>query len=171
MFEQEFSQVKQALDAAQNIALISHKGPDGDTVGSNLALRSALKAMGKNAVSFAKDPIPMSLQFLHGTENFYSELNPNEFDLFIAIDCGADYMMKFDEVDFSNKNLINIDHHPSNERFGTINVVNDKAAATACIIYFLIEYLGVQITRDIATYLLTGLYTDTGSFRHSNTTP
>lgn len=169
MYQQEFQQIKTLIDNAHSIAIISHKGPDGDTVGSNLALQKTLTSLGKNAVSFAKDPIPLSLDFLPGASAFRTDLNPEQFDLFIAIDCGASYMMKYDEVDFSGKTLINIDHHPSNENFGQINLVDPGAAAVATMIYFFIEFLGEKITRDIAICLLTGLYTDTGSFRHSNT--
>lgn len=170
MYEKEFQQIKGLIDQANNIALLSHKSPDGDTVGANLALQKALRYLGKNVQSFARDPIPLGLQFMPGSDEFRPDLKEHEFDLFIAIDCGASYMLKYDHIDFSKKTLINIDHHPSNEKFGQVNLVDDKAAATVSIIYFFLEYLGVPITRDIATCLLTGLYTDTGSFRHSNTT-
>jgi len=153
---------------ASNIAIISHKGPDGDTTGSNLALKEALTQLNKNVTSFAKDPLPIGLQFLPGADTFLSEFNPHDFDLIIALDCGASYMMKFD-FDLKAKPLINIDHHPSNEHFGQVNLVDEKAAAVSEIMYFLIEYLGAKITPSIATCLLTGLYTDTGSFKHSNT--
>ncbi|MFA6528619.1 MAG: DHH family phosphoesterase [Candidatus Gracilibacteria bacterium] len=163
---QEFEQIKNLIRASHNIAIISHKGPDGDTVGSNLALKHALTAMGKNAVSFAKDPIPLSVSFLSGSNEFQTELNAQEFDMIIAMDCGASYMMKYE---FTHPQIVNIDHHPSNDFFGLINVVDSKMAATVSIIYFLLEYLGANITPEIATCLLNGLYSDTGSFRHSNT--
>ncbi len=175
-YEQEFRQIKQLLEKATSIAIISHKGPDGDTIGASLALNQALTALGKNVVSFAKDPIPLSTVFLPGAEQVQTDLNPADFDLFIAVDCGAAYMMKYELdhpelLDHNKTTLINIDHHPSNEHFGSVNIVNPEATATVTIIFFLLEYLGTKITPDIATCLLNGLYSDTGSFKHSNTGP
>ncbi len=175
-YENEFRQITGLIEKATNIAIISHKNPDGDTVGANLALMQALKSLGKNAISFAKDPIPLSTEFLPDASEIKSDLDPTQFDLFIALDCGAAYMMKYeiDHPQLLNRNsttLINIDHHPSNEHFGDVNIVDPEAAATCAIIYFLIEFLGVKINRNMATCLLNGLYSDTGSFRHSNTDP
>lgn len=163
---QEFEQIKNLILRSNNIAIISHKGPDGDTIGANLALKHTLKNMGKNVTSFAHDPIPLSISFLKDANKFRTDLNPQEFDLIIAVDCGASYMMKFE---FTHSQLVNIDHHPSNDFFGLINIVDPQMAATVSIIYFLLEYLNTPITPDIATCLLNGLYSDTGSFRHSNT--
>ena len=163
---QEFEQIKNLIQRSQNIAIISHKGPDGDTIGANLALRQALLNMGKNAISFARDPIPLNSSFLKGADEFRTDFNPDEFDMVIAVDCGASYMMKYE---FTHPYLVNIDHHPSNDSFGLINVVDPQMAATVAIVYFLLEYLGAQITKEIATCLMNGLYSDTGSFRHSNT--
>ncbi len=175
-YDREFQQIKELVENATNIAIISHKNPDGDSVGANLALKNALKSLGKNAVSFAKDPIPASTEFLKGALEFQTELNPGEFDLVFAVDCGAAYMMKYEIdhpelLDKSKTMLINIDHHPSNEHFGVVNVVDPSAAATVAIVFFLIQYLGAKITPEIATCLMNGLYSDTGSFRHSNTDP
>jgi len=171
---QEFAQIKELITRSHNIAIISHKNPDSDTIGANLALKFGLKSIGKNAESFAKDPVPINLQFIPGVETIKNSITPSSFELIFAIDCGAAYMMKFEKehpeiLDPSKTTLINIDHHPSNENFGVINIVDTKAAATVSIIYFLLEYLGIQITRDMATCLLNGLYGDTGSFKHSNT--
>lgn len=175
-YENEFRQIKDLIEKATNIAIISHKNPDGDTIGANLALTHALRSVGKNAISFAKDPAPAATGFLPGVSNIRSELNPSEFDLFIALDCGAAYMMRYEIehpelLDRSQTTLINIDHHPSNEHFGNVNVVDPEASATSALIYFLIESLGILINRDIATCLMNGLYSDTGSFKHSNTDP
>jgi len=171
---QEFAQIKELIARSSNIAIISHKGPDSDTIGASLALKMGLESIGKNVESFAKDPIPTNLQFLPKADTIKNAINPSSFDIIFAIDCGAAYMMKFEKdypeiLDPSKTILINIDHHPSNENFGVINIVDTTASATVSIIYFLLEYLGIQITRDIATCLLNGLYGDTGSFRHSNT--
>lgn len=171
---QEFAQIKELITKSHNVAIISHKSPDSDTVGASLALKLGLKSVGKNAESFAKDSIPANLQFLPEAATIKNTINPSLFDIIFAIDCGAAYMMKFEKdhpeiLNPSKTILVNIDHHPSNENFGTINIVDTSSAATVSIIYFLLEHLGIQITRDIATCLLNGLYGDTGSFKHSNT--
>jgi len=163
------------LREANNILIFSHRGPDGDTIGANLALRQALQEQwGKSVTSACVDPPPAYGQIIKGAYEYVNDFDPKEYDLFIAVDCGADYMTKFNEskpeIFDGSVPLINIDHHPSNNRFGTHNLVHDEAAAAVFTVYHLLNYFEFKITRDIATALLLGLYYDTGSFMHSNTT-
>lgn len=172
--QKAFLQAKEAIESAQNIVVITHKKPDGDALGSACALSLLLKNKGKNAVIACVDPAPEFLQFLPGLDNLSQNFNPDDFDLIVTVDCGAVYMSKFHEkygdlFDTSKRKILNIDHHPSNECFGTINIIETSAASTSLILYTWFQFLKVEIKREIATCLLTGIYTDTGSFMHSNT--
>ena len=172
---EQLQEIKNLLQAANRIVIISHRGPDGDTLGANLALKHALKQWGKEAISACADAPPEYSFMLNGIFEFVNDFDLANTDLVIAMDCGAHYLMKFDETkpELLEKKipLINIDHHPSNDYFGTHNLVNPDAAACALILYDLLLQWGFTITRDMATALMMGLYYDTGSFMHSNTTP
>ena len=106
-------------------------------------------------------------------QSFKQEFVIEDFDLVFILDCGADYMTNFQETcpALFDKSMpvINIDHHPSNDNYGTINVVKHEACSTTRIIYEIFQILDWPINRNIATCLLTGIFTDTGSFMHSNT--
>lgn len=172
---EQLHDIKTLLQTAHRIVIISHRGPDGDTLGANLALKHALKQWGKNVISACVDAPPEYSFMLDGIFEFVNDFDLANIDLVIAVDCGAHYLMKFDETkpELLEKKipLINIDHHQSNDRFGTHNLVDDEAAACALILYDLLIEWGFTITRDMATALMMGLYFDTGSFMHSNTTP
>lgn len=174
--EAEFLKAKNLLAGARKIVIISHRGPDGDTVGSNLALRLALKYQwNKNIISACVDSAPGYCDFLPEVNEFKTDFDRNDSDALVFVDCGASYMSKFHEKKsdlFSGiPPVINIDHHASNDNFGQINIVNSDAASATQILYSFLKFCGFKITRDIATCLLNGLYFDTGSFMHSNTTP
>lgn len=165
---------KKLMQNAANILIISHKNPDADTVAANVAMKIALMQIGKNVRCACADPIPESYDFLPGYNNFITEINLADYDLVITVDVGAHYLLKYHEthpdiLDKEKINLINIDHHPSNDNFGSVNIVVDTAAATCLILNTLLQELGFEITRDMATCLLSGIYYDTGSFMHSNT--
>ncbi len=178
-----FSQAQQTLEKARRIIILSHRHPDGDTIGSNLGLRFALERIGKSVTSACIDPLPENSLFLHGADYFVNDFRPEDFDLFITVDCGAHYMTRFHEkypeilprgqkkLGKKETPLINIDHHASNDFFGTVNIVDPEAASATQIVYLFLNFLHSQISRDIATALLHGLYFDTGSFMHSNVTP
>ncbi len=169
----EFQKAKNALMGAQKICIISHRRPDGDAVGSNVALKMALENVGKEVVSACVDPVPEDSVFLKGAADFVTDFDYEDFDAIVSVDCGGLKLVSFHEKKpkiLSGKiPFINIDHHESNEHFGTINVVDPEACATAFILYFFFEQCGWEITIDIATALLHGVYFDTGSLMHSNT--
>ena len=162
----------EAIQKARKIVLITHKNPDGDAVGSALAMYEILKNMQKEPTVFCVDPWPNSFYFLPNNEELVHAFDPNEFDLAIILDCGATYMSDIHEtheqIFYGRYPLINIDHHASNDDFGRWNLVDTEAASTTEILTDIFEYLGWKITPRVATCLLTGLYTDTGSLRHSN---
>ncbi len=172
----EFFEAKKLLGAARKIIILSHRGPDGDTVGSNLAMRLALKHQwNKEVVSACIDPPPANCDFLPEVHEYVRDFDRGWADVIVTVDCGAHYMTKFHETKpdlFSGKPpVINIDHHASNDFFGQVNIVDSGAASATQIVYYFLKYCGLTIDRKIATCLLNGLYYDTGSFMHSNTTP
>jgi len=169
----EFFKAKKALLEANNICIISHRSPDGDAVGSNLALRLGLQSVGKNVVSACVDPVPKNSDFLKDADTFVTDFNYEDFDVIVSVDCGALKLVKFtetkSEILTGPKPFINFDHHESNNNFGTINPVDPHACATCFIMYKFFVFCGWKITIDVATCLLHGIYFDTGSLMHSNT--
>ncbi len=168
-------QIKKAFEKAEKLLIITHKKPDGDALGSSCGLYIALKNAGKNVQMACVDSAPNFLAFLPNIEKLQNDFILEEYDTIIVLDCGAYYMSKYHEkypniFEKTQRTIINIDHHPSNDLFGTINLVVPEAASTSFLIHKLLEFLELKITKEIATCLLTGIYTDTGSFMHSNTT-
>ncbi|MEK7524177.1 MAG: DHH family phosphoesterase [Patescibacteria group bacterium] len=171
-----YAPAKELLQKAQKIIIISHRGPDGDTVGANLALRHALKYQwNKEVISACVDAPPASADFLPEFKEYVQDFDQYWADLIVTVDCGAKSMVKFHEKKpelFSGTPpVINIDHHASNDFFGAINIVDPDSAAACQIVYGFMKFCGLTINRHIATCLLHGLYYDTGSFMHSNTSP
>lgn len=170
-----YRDIQKALEKSGNILIITHKKPDGDALGSTCGLHQALKLIEKKSTMACIDEAPEYLKFLPGIDELQHDFNLEKYDVLITLDCGAFYMSKFHEKHenlFSQekRTVINIDHHPSNDFFGTINLVDTQAASTSIIIYRLLQFFQIPLTREIASCLLTGIYTDTGSFMHSNTT-
>ncbi|MBU0667526.1 bifunctional oligoribonuclease/PAP phosphatase NrnA [Patescibacteria group bacterium] len=163
--------IYKTLQKAQKIAIISHRHPDPDTLCSNLALRVLLEKMGKDVTSACVDPVPENCLFLPELKTFVDDFDPKDFDLFISVDAGSTAQAAFPEKypSILKKNFINIDHHPSNDHYGTLPLVMEDAASTTLIIYELFGMWNEEITIETATFLLFGLYFDTGSFMHSNT--
>lgn len=152
--------------------LASHKDPDGDAIGSLLALGEALMLSGKEVVLFNEGPIADSMAFLAGSEKIVDRFNPeSEFDALFVLDCGT-----FERLGgiYSNighiKPLINIDHHGSNSQFGDVNFVDSNSSSVGEIIYRLIQVADLPMSKNIAEDLFVAIQTDTGSFRYENTT-
>lgn len=163
----------QAINQAQNIVIISHRSPDPDAIGSNLALRMALAQSGKKILSACVDKIPSNCEFLAQAVNYDCAINLDQADLLISVDCGSKAQVAFESIYpgiFQAKPFINIDHHASNDFYGTINLVYTNLSSTCEIVYNLFKIWKIELTPTISTCLLFGLYYDTGSFMHSNTT-
>ncbi len=165
------NKIYETLQKARKIVIISHRNPDPDTLGSNMAIRILLEQMGKEVTSACVDPIPEHCLFLPELKTFTKDFNPKDFDLFISVDAGSESQAVFPEKypDILTTNFINIDHHPSNNNYGTLPLVISNAASTTLIIHELFKLWNKEVTEKIATFLLFGLYFDTGSFMHSNT--
>ena len=152
--------------------MASHVKPDGDTLGAGLALGLALKQMGKRVGYFQQDPVPRNLRFLPDSQ-FVSRSVP--------ADLPQDALWVFcDMSDFTRageflppmrrENMLDIDHHLANSRFGKLNYILESEASTGTCVLRILRALGVSITPDIATCILTTIMTDTGAFMHTNTT-
>ena len=170
-----YTELCQAIEKHHNFVVISHFRPDGDAIGSTLALGLALRALGKEVQLWNADPCPARYSFLQGSELLQPvpPALPQEVDCFICVDTGDikrvgdDGMARFNEAPYT----INIDHHETNTHYADLNVVKGDYAACGCIIAELIEALGTPLTRAMAEALYAAISTDTGSFQYSNTTP
>ena len=173
MFEEQFIQAKKLIDQAHKILSISHKRPDGDTLGASLAHYFGLKQLGKEVDMACIDEIPERYAFLPGINRIIHEFNFRDYDLIIVSDAGASYMtnyhLKYPDIFKGDVPVLNIDHHASNDNFGTCNLVDVNSASATVLIYKFFQFLGIKITPAIATAILTGIYNDTGSLMHSNT--
>lgn len=173
--EKKARYIGQMITQAQKIAIISHRNPDGDTSGSGLALRDVLLRQGKYVLNVCGDQLPSAFQFLPDASCYVDNFDPSYFDLIITVDAATKAQTGFHEklpgLFSGNIPLINIDHHISNELFGTLNLVVSDACSTAAVMWNIFDILDWRISPDAATCLLNGVMTDTGSFQHSNTTP
>ncbi|MFH0833951.1 MAG: bifunctional oligoribonuclease/PAP phosphatase NrnA [Patescibacteria group bacterium] len=171
----QIAELENALLAARKILLLTHKNPDGDALGSLLALYQVLLKAGRDVVAACHDPAPAILKFLPESEKIATEFDAREFDLVIVLDCGDLHQTGFDktksELFDGSRKLVKIDHHPVASEFGEIQIVHPEFCATSSILTKIFELLEIPISPDVATCLLCGISTDTGSFRHSNTKP
>lgn len=155
------------LRGANRIALVSHRDPDPDTIGSALALGLGLESLGKRVSWHCADPVPEQQRFLHGSDRFTQDPPPEDVDLVVTVDFGSVDRAKFALP--ARPTLVNIDHHASNDNFGTANLVDVTAAASAELVSRVIDALGIKWTPDMATAALVGIMTDTGSFQFPST--
>jgi len=159
------------LRQAPSVALVSHVSPDGDCIGTMLAVGLALEKLGKEAIFFNPDPVPRNLRFLPGAERVKASLQGLRAPVLLFVDCTDIERTGIDkELIPADTLILNLDHHVSNRAFGRWNWVEPGASATGELAYFLIRELPVKMDQDIATNLYTAIVTDTGSFQYSNTT-
>jgi bifunctional oligoribonuclease and PAP phosphatase NrnA len=161
--------IKHDIEESRRVLVTSHIRPDGDAIGSSLALALALLDFGKQVQVVLSDGLPASFKHLPGSELIKRRAEGN-FDLIISVDC-SDLKRVGKALDGYRSPDIVIDHHATTEGFGRLNLVDPDAAATASVLVRYMSNWGLQITTRIAANLLTGLVTDTLGFRTSNTTP
>jgi phosphoesterase RecJ-like protein len=169
--QQQLNDVAKALLEAKRIAIISHKNPDGDTLGSQLALGGALKELGKDVVLYNKDKVASKFNFIAGADQVAQYHDGMELpETVVFVDCAEPQLAGFTVEDdvLMGKTIINIDHHASNKHYGKWNYVVSTAGANCQNIYHVIGAIGGTITKEIATALYTGLSTDTGNFMFDN---
>ena len=158
------------INQAETIAILTHENPDGDAMGSSLAMYHALKAYGKNPDIIIPEHSKV-FNCLPGIENLKVQSDIEHYDLAIALDCATVKMLNGFASYFENaKTKVCIDHHSTNTMFGDYNYVNPDAPACAQILLVILEYFGIEITKDIGTCILTGIITDTGGFKYQGVT-
>ncbi len=164
--------LKKTIDQCYSFIVASHVDPEGDAIGSSLALYYALKGLGKKVCVYNESGVPRILKFLPGAEFIVKSLESvNEYDAIFVVDCGdIDRLGKL-KNNLEKLKIINIDHHSTNDSFGHLNFVDRNAAAAGEVVYDLLKKLGITFTREIATNLYTAVVVDTGSFRYASTTP
>jgi len=149
------------------ILLASHENPDGDTIGSALALYHFLKKKGKNVKVGCKDTVPYFLDFLPGAEDYIKLPTHEEFDLIVVVDASSLQRLN---ATIKGKQFMRVDHHRGGDFYGEHDLVDAEAPATASVVYYLLKNWDEEaIDTDIATCIYTGLVTDTGFFVNSNT--
>lgn len=174
MISDDIALAVEAIQGASQLALACHVGPDGDALGSLMAMHHLCRANGKASVASWPEPFIVAphYQFIPGLQ---LATKPGDFpaapDVMLTFDCGSlSRLGGLQDTATAAKQLIVIDHHASNDRYGSINVIDPDAAATAVLVRTLATALGWELTRDAAICLYTGLVTDTGRFQYSNTT-
>lgn len=159
------------INEYDNIFICSHVQPDGDNIGSTLALYMAIKKKKENVKVVKTDEIPSDYLFLPNIQVFKEYSLDEQVDLFISLDSSdVERLGPGKELLKKAKKIINIDHHVTNNGFGDINIVLPSASATGEIVYKFIKHMNAEIDKDIATCLYTAISTDTGRFMYSNTT-
>lgn len=165
--------ILESLKESSHLLLLTHVRPDGDAIGSLLAMGRALSLMGKKVSLYNESPIPAIFRFLPGIEQIDSDPgNLSDYDTVVTLDCSdlsrvGGVGEKIGEI----PTLINIDHHITNTGFGTHQLVEDSASSTGEILYGLFNDLGVEIDEIMAYAIYTAIFTDTGSFLFQNTNP
>jgi len=162
--------IRDAILQRQRFVITSHARPDGDAIGSQLAMALALRQLGKSVHLVDKDAPPQQFQAFPGVGDI--EVSPTvqgEFDAAIVMECGE--LSRTGVEGFEKYFVINIDHHPGNALYGALNWFDEKAAACGEMVFDLIGALGVTLTPEIATHIYITILTDTGGFHFSHITP
>jgi bifunctional oligoribonuclease and PAP phosphatase NrnA len=167
--EKSFREAKSLIDNSSTILLTMHERMDGDDGGSVLAMCHQLHTMGKTVACAIKKGVPPSMRFLPGSEQITDDITSRDFDLLIMFGCSTRDRCGSENIVSLKIPTINIDHHPDNKSFGDVNVVDAKKSSVAELVYDFFVFNKWKITHSVATCLLTGIITDTGSFMHSNT--
>ncbi len=170
----ELERLLDELREGERFLLTTHEGPDGDALGSLLAMHKILGQLGKDSVMFlaAKEfPLPVEYRFVALTDVFHEPPADVVDRVLVFLDCGNIDRMPVEFLQRDGAHILNIDHHHDNTRFGSVNLVDTEASSTAEIIFDVAERLGAEITPEIAAALYVGLITDTGMFMYENTRP
>ena len=162
-------QVVELIEKKQAFAITSHIRPDGDGIGSGLALYWMLRSLGKEVDVVLRDRIPPAYEILPGSESVYVQDDlVKDYDAVFLMECSDAERPGLPSL--KNQFIVNIDHHSTTEPFGHINWIDPTAGAVGEMIYNLAKALGVEVTKEIGDCIYTAILTDTGSFHFSNTT-
>ena len=162
------------LRAARKLIVVTHENPDGDALGSLLAMREILRALDKDAQAYIDPrelPLPQEYRFLALDDALHDPPADLEERTAVFVDCGSLERNPAEAFRRPGMHILNVDHHHDNTHFGTVNLVDPTASCTAEIVWDLMHGLGVEPTPEIAEALYVGLITDTGRFMYENTGP
>lgn len=174
-YEQDLIGARQFIEQHDDFLVVAHVQPDGDAVSSTLAVGWLLSRLGKTFTMINEGPIPQRMTYMEGSERIL-DMSLTErtrtYGNVICVDC-ADFKRVGLVSDWMEEgaNMLNIDHHPTNDEYGTQTLIKADAAATAEILYDLVKLFDLGWDRNIAEMLYTGILTDTGGFRYSSTSP
>ncbi len=166
----DFKEAAATLEQASRVVVVSHVRPDGDGVGSLLAMTHLLEKMGKEAAPVLADGVPARFRFLPGADRVAKAL-PQQASLTVAVDCSDPERIGFPPDRLPGGCALSFDHHATNTHFARTNVVDADAVATAEVLYDFALDRGLPLDAELATNLLTGIVTDTIGFRTPNVTP
>jgi phosphoesterase RecJ-like protein len=162
-------QIIEVIKCNSSFLLTTHEGPDGDAIGSSLALASFLRNIGKDVTVHYRDPVPDLYSFLPGTNAVLPHIPERLYDVAVVLDIGERKRAGEEFCAFPGvTTTINIDHHLSCSNFGDINLIDSSAAATGILVHRIINSFGYSLDRDTALCIYVATITDTGSFRYSN---
>ena len=162
--------ILEEIKKADKIAIVVHENPDGDAIGSALAMKLALKQLEKDADVIIPE-FPKVFEFLPGADKIKKESEVEKYDLAISLDCASTKLLNGCAKYFDNAGTrVLIDHHSSNTMYADFNYVDQDAPACAQLLLVVFSYFGITVTKDIGTCILTGIITDTGGFRYDGVT-
>lgn len=157
------------IRVSSSFLLTSHVSPDGDAIGSSLALASFLRRIGKEVCVHYRDPVPELYAFLPGSDTVHSHIPDRDFDLAFVLDIGELRRAGEEFCSFTRVGkVINLDHHITSENFGNYNLIDPIAAATGVLVHRIASSFGYRFDIETALCLYVAIITDTGSFRYSN---
>lgn len=167
-----FAAAREILDKARSVILVSHEFTDGDDLGALLAVSRVLESRGKKTWKLARGGVPDNLLFLSGQSEVQEALPENleEYEVLVTFGCGTLARPGYPELEKWPRPVVSIDHHHDTQMFGDVNVWDEHAAATCELVYRMLKTWGTKIDKYMAQSLLTGIFTDTGGFRHANVT-
>jgi len=162
-------QIIEVIRSNSSFLLTSHEGPDGDAVGSSLALASFLRKIGKDVTVHYQDPVPDLYAFLPGADSVLLHIPDRDFDVSFVLDIGERKRAGAEFCDFSRvTTTVNLDHHLSCDNFADYNLIDSRAASTGILVHRIAAASGYRFDRETALCIYVATITDTGSFRYSN---
>jgi bifunctional oligoribonuclease and PAP phosphatase NrnA len=173
MSTHDLSAVLTAIERSRRVLVASHVDPEGDSLGSQLALAQILDELGKDVSVVNQDRPPERYHFMPGVDRVLTPaaVAGKTFDTAFVVDCASLERIGNVRDRLDGVTIVNLDHHRSNTRFGAVNHIEPETCASGMIVYQLNERLGLPLDRAKATNMYVGIISDTGNFRYSNTTP
>lgn len=164
-----WSEVQAVFEKNKTFLISSHVNPDGDCIGSQLALYWYLTSLEKNVLIYNYDPVPAKFTFLDNSDKITNEFPQRRFDALIILDASNPSRLGWQGCEAIAPTIINIDHHQDNAGYGTINIIDHTAAATSQILYEFFHMKKIAYPETVAEALYAGILTDTGGFQFTNT--